>query len=510
MFGIREAYGLLTLLALLGGGWLLFDQLHSEPGEDRLPVVLLFESADGIHEGTPVKTRGVTVGDVRRVSLAPGGRGAEVLCSLSIAPGEAPRVGSRFWIVRPWFGGIAAGGGGLDTLIKDSYIAYDEGDPAAPALARGSRVPGMRLPPDSPRALLDLPPAPGDLEFSVRFARSGGLVPAAPVRHRGIPVGLVTAVELLPDGSGVEVRARVDRRHRPLVGAESIFWVDGVDIEAGWQGVSVEGLEALLGGSALSFHTREDRPRTPARDGAVFIGQGERPEIEWRPPAAASAAEASARLAGDDGALASLVTVHYACRERDWLSADDRHERTSPGVLHRTPDGLPAVLVLAGGVNGRLWLGDGVGDAEVYGESIAVSHRDGSVQEAGVAWFGETGTDLALLRLPAAPPQVGSTRTHALAPDERTGSAEVYSLLADGRWRRQSAAFGEGGALVGIPADTPDGVIVKDGAAVGLWRGARDGLPAAEIGFEALPTSLREEEEARTPGAEGHPREAGG
>ena len=65
MFGIREAYGLLTLLALLGGGWLLFDLLRTEPGEGRLSIVLLFESADGVHPGTPVKTRGVAVGEVR-------------------------------------------------------------------------------------------------------------------------------------------------------------------------------------------------------------------------------------------------------------------------------------------------------------------------------------------------------------------------------------------------------------------------------------------------------------
>ena len=475
MFGIREAYGLLTLLALLGGGW------------------LLFESADGVHPGTPVKTRGVAVGEVRQVALGAGGRGAEVRCSLSSAPGAAPRAGSRFWIVRPWFGGLAAGGGGLDTLIKDSYVAYDEGDPAAPALEPGSRVPGMRLPPDSPRAHLDLPPAPGDLEISVRLATSGGLVPAAPVRHRGIPVGLVTSVDLLADGSGVEVSARVERRYRTLVHAESIFWVEGVDIRAGWQGVSVEGLEALLQGAALSFHTLERRSHTPARDGAVFLGLAEPPEIPWRSPSSGATVATSARPDDEPVELYSLVEVHYACRESDWFSKDDRFERVSPGVLHRTPDGLPAVLVLARGVDGRLWIEDGGGEPELRDESIAVVHGDGSVQEAGVAWRGERGVDLALLRLPSLPSHSGRVRVHALAAGERTGPVEVHSLAAEGGWRRLAASFAPDGTIAAVPAETPDGVLIQDGVAVGLWRGARDGVPAAAILFDALPPSLRDD-----------------
>ncbi len=492
MFGIREAYGLLTLLALLGAGWLLFDLLRAEPGEDRLAVVLLFGSADGVHEGTPVKTRGVSVGEVRRVSLAPGGRGAEVLCSLSSAPGAAPRAGSRFWIVRPWFGGIAAGGGGLDTLIKDSYVAYDQGDPAAPMLTPGSRVPGMRLPPDNPRALLDLPSAPGDLEIAVRFATSGGLVAAAPVRHRGIPVGIVSSVELLPEGGGVEVRARIERSHRSLVHAESMFWIDGVDIRAGWRGVSVEGLEAILSGSALAFHTENERSRTPAADGAVFVGRTGRPEIDWRAPDPPAPSQGtSARLTGDDPGLAALVSVHYSCIEEDWFSKDDHYERTSPGVLHRTPDGLPAVLVLARGVDGRLWIEDS-GDPEITEESITVVHRDGSVQVAGVAWRAEEEIDLALLRLPAVPPGAGPARVRALPLTERSGPIDLYSLGDDGEWRRLSGSLGSDGTLVGIPAETRSGVLLRDGTAIGLWRGPGYDVPTRAVLFDALPASLRE------------------
>lgn len=489
--GLRELQGLATLLVLLLAGWSLFSLLGDEPDEDRLSVVLLLEDAEGLRTGTPVRTRGVTVGEVRRVALAPGGRGAEVLCSLSPTPGAAPRAASRFWIVRPWFGGIASGGGGLDTLIKDSYIAFEVGDPAAPLLASGSRVPGMRLPPDSPGALLDLPPAPGDLEFAVRFPESGGLVPAAPVRHRGIAVGLVTAVDLLTGGDGVEVRARVERRYRGLVATESVFWVDGVDIRAGWQGVSVEGLDKILGGVALSFHTPDDRGRTPAPDGVTFIGREERPQIDWKPPPhpAEGASDATAQISGDDPILASLVTVHYACVEADWLSRDDRFERTSPGVLHRTPDGLPAVLVGARAVDGRLWIEDGRGEPEIRDESITVERDDGSVLEGGVAWRSEPATDLALLRLRANGATLRPLEITVLAESERAGPVDLYVLSPEG-WRRRSATLDASASLVGVPPATPDAVLVRDGRAIGLWRGARDDAGSHTALFDDLPPAL--------------------
>ena len=508
MFGMREAYGLITLLAILGAGWFLYDLLRAEPGGDRLTVVLLFEDAEGIYAGTPVKTRGVTVGEVHRVTLAPGGRGTEVLCSLSRSPGAAPRVGSRFWIVRPWFGGLAAGGGGLDTLIKDSYVAYEVGEASAPPLADASRVPGMRLPPDNPRALLDLPPAPGDIEFSVRFATNHGLTPAAPVRHRGIAVGLVTSIELLPDGNGVEVRARVDRRHRPLLHTETVFWIDGVDIRAGWRGVSVEGLEAILEGASLAFYTPEDRARTPAPDNAIFAGAAVRPEITWRPPATLpTSSSPPVRLDGDDPMLASLVSVHYSCVEEDLFSADDRYERTTPGVLHRTLDGLPAVLVLARGVDGRLWIDDGGGEPEVVDESITVEHADGSVLEAGVAWRAEGENDLALLRLPPAGSKTPRAEIRILEPSERSGAIDVYVPIEDGGWQRITGTLDGEGKVSGIAAETPDAIIVRDGSPIGVWRAREEKTDGAAFLFDVLPPPLRRE---GTGGEGSAPRSSGG
>ena len=496
MFGTREAYGLITLLATVVATWFLFGLLRDEPGADRFTVVLLFEDAEGINAGTPVKTHGVTVGEVHRVTLAPGGRGTEVLCSLDDAPGSLPRVASRFWIVRPWFGGIAAGGGGLDTLIKDSYVAYEIGDRSSPALVDGARVPGMRLPPDNPRALLDLPPAPGDLELAVRFPTSGGLTAARPVRFRGIEVGLVTAVELLPDGSGVEVRARIERRFRSLVHTESEFWIDGVDVKAGWSGVQVEGLEAVLQGAALAFHTPDDRTRTPAADGTIFSGELERPEIEWVAPATIPLRrDGEVSVDRGDPILSSLVQVHYSCVERDWFSPNDRYERTSPGVLHRTLDGLPSVLVLARAVDGRLWIDDGGGEPDLSEEAITVSHPGGAVQEAGIAWRAPDAIDLALLRLPSFPDGGPAVSADFLPEGAAPGAVELFVPTEGGGWRRVAATIDGDGAIGGVPPETPDAVIVRDGRPIGFLRGREaddpEGAGLIWVGFDPLPETLR-------------------
>jgi hypothetical protein len=492
MTGFREAVGLLTLLALVVATWSLFALLRDDPGADRFTVVLLFEDAEGIGPGTPLKTRGVTVGEVHRILLAPGGRGTEVLCSIESAPGATPRVGSRFWIVRPWFGGIAAGGGGLDTLIKDSYVAYDVGDPATPELLDGARVPGMRFPPDNPSALLDLPPAQGDLEFEVRFPDSNGLLPARPVRYRGIDVGLVSAVDLLPDGRGVTVRARVDRRHRHLVHSESEFWIDGVRVKADWGGISLDGLDAALTGASLSFHTPRRAKRAPAADGAILAGVLERPELDLSAiPVLPASRDPEALLSRGDPALRTLVTVHYSCLERDWIGADDRYERTSPGVLHRTLDGLAAVLVTSRAVDGRLWVEDVGGTPEIEEEAITVRHPDGTVQEAGIAWRGPRETDLALLRLPRFPAAAPTIAPRLLPSEELAGPVELLSIDPGGGWRRVLAESDPTGALAGVPAETADSVVLRAGVPIGLWRAAQGRAKARWIRFDELPPGLR-------------------
>jgi len=472
MFRSRELYGILTLLLVFCAGWWLFAILHSDTEKDRIPIVLLFDDAEGLHAGTPVKTRGVVVGEVRRVNLAAGGRGTEVLCSLSKAEGASPRVGTRFWIVRPWFGGITSGGGGLDTLIKDSYIAYDIGDPTAPLLDAGSRVPGMRLPPEHPQSRLDLPPSPGDLEISVRFATNPTLAPAAPVHHRGIDVGFVTAVGLIPDGNGVEVQARIDREHRDLVTTSSIFWIDDVDVRATWSGVSLEGLESILSGAALSFYSPREEAAIPAPDNALFVGEPTRPKIKWSPPPnTLSNREDRVGLSGDDPVLAGLVTVHYSALESDWLSADDRFERTSPGILHQTLDGLPAVLTLALAIDGSRWISDGVGKPELIEEKISVSHSDGSVQEAGLAWKAEPPIDLALLRIPTTGKSTSFAPIKILNASEWAGPVDLYLQTEKSGWQRHPASLDAKGLLSGLPSESGDAVIVRAGQVIGLWRG---------------------------------------
>ena len=189
--------------------------------------------------------------------------------------------------------------------------------------------------------------------------------------------------------------------------------------------------------------------------------------------------------------LASFVTVHYSCVEKDLFSADDRYERSTPGVLHRTLDGLPAVLVLARGVDGRLWIDDGGGEPEVVDESITVEHSDGSVQEAGVAWRAEGDTDLALLRLPSSGAKTPRVSIEFLTADNRTGAIDVYIPVEGGGWQRVTGTLGEDGTISGIAAETPDAIVVRDGHPIGVWRAQSDGRAGSVFLFDVLPAALR-------------------
>jgi len=318
------------------------------------------------------------------------------------------------------------------------------------------------------------------------------LGPAAPVHHRGIEVGFVTTVGLIPDGSGVEVQARIDRQYRDLVTSASIFWIDDVDVRASWSGVSLEGLESILHGAALSFYSPREEAAIPAPDNALFVGEPARPKISWSPPSdSLPDRQDRVELSGDDPVLTGLVTVHYSALESDWLSANDRFERTSPGVLHQTLDGLPAVLTLAQAIDGSRWISDGIGKPELIEERISVARSDGSVQEAGLAWKAAPPIDLALLRIPMTGKPTSSAPIKILEASEWAGRVDLYLRTEKHGWQRHPAILDAKGFLSGLPPESRDAVIVRAGQVIGLWRGKDRSSEELVVLFDSLPAPLR-------------------
>jgi hypothetical protein len=450
MRSLRHILGLATLLGGLLGGWYLWSLLETEDPQN-LTLTLIFNGVEGLSVGAPIKYRGVPVGEVRAIRLGRSGESAEVLCDFVPSARPTLHVNSKFWIVRPRFLGVTRGASGLETLVKDSYVAYTS-PPDADPLPLGSRVPGLETPPLEEKDDIS-ESRPGDLEFTVLFAESRELAAGSPVRYRGLTVGVVTSVELAPDESCVVMKARVDREHREPITDRTKFWIARPSVAAGWiTGVDVYDLDALLGGPYLTYFAPPGQG-TRAPDDTLFVGLENRPEFNWptidrRTPLAPDKDPRSAEELDR-----SIVTVHTSFLLERWYARDRRHSVVSPGILYRSADGLSAVVVARSGVDPRWWRPGNLGRGKVTGEEFRVQLSDGSVFDAGRVWIAPGDEDLAVLLVEGAAVPALRTSVDFAGVGESEGPVEILSFAEDGTIRRLAATLATDGTLSGVQAD---------------------------------------------------------
>ena len=151
MHRVRYFIGILTLIAAIAGAfWIvgLLQQLDDRPG---VTVQIEFRNARGLRAGATVRYRGVIAGTVRAVEVAEDGNKAVVTALLDPSTAVHACQNSRFWIVTPRFGGLTGGNTGLDTLVRDAYLAstfrgdeFDDESPKKKKPARPSRRPVPR------------------------------------------------------------------------------------------------------------------------------------------------------------------------------------------------------------------------------------------------------------------------------------------------------------------------------------------------------------------------------
>jgi hypothetical protein len=229
----------------------------------------------GLEAGDPLRYRGIQVGRVEEVALAPDL--AEVVLAVRLEPEAAglAREGSRFWIVRPELslGGVQ----GLETLIGARYLAVLPGPEDAERQLEFVA---------SEEAPLPEVQEPGGLEVVLEAPALGGLARGAPLLYRQIEIGTVLAAGLASDATGVEVRVHVRPAYAQLVRTDTRFFRSGglaIDLGLGGLEVEMDSLRSVvLGGIALA---------TPAEPGAP-VGTGHRFRLheradedwlEWRP-----------------------------------------------------------------------------------------------------------------------------------------------------------------------------------------------------------------------------------
>jgi len=259
---------LVPLIAAAIAGWLIW-QRYQERGPE---VTISFSDGAGLRVGvTPVKYRGVVIGEVSGVGLSRDHKHVLVRTRLQRDAANAlAREGAIFWIVRPQvgFGNVQ----GLNTVLTGPEINV--------------------LPPrteDAPKAYefagLDSAPVglgmPG-LKIVLRAERPRSIRANTPVHYRGVEVGVVQNVELAPNATSADVHVLIYERYAGLVRQGSAFWdTSGVNVHGGLlKGIEVdiESLRAIATGGIEFATPSEKAPR--AKPGTVFFLY-DKPKEEW-------------------------------------------------------------------------------------------------------------------------------------------------------------------------------------------------------------------------------------
>lgn len=256
---------LVPLAAAVIAGFLMWDRLRERGPE----IVISFTDGGGLRVGlTPVKYRGVAIGEVTGISLSEDHKRVLVRARLLRSAASIAREGTTFWIVRPQvgFGNIT----GLGTVLTGPEIH------ALPGRGEG-RV----------REFVGLDSAPVALETEglkliLRAERPRSIRANTPVQYRGVEVGVVQKLELGPNSTSADVHVLIFERYAGLVRQGSAFWnTSGVNVKGGLlKGIEVEieSLRAIAAGGIEFATPSEKAPRV--RPGTVFFLHDE-PKREW-------------------------------------------------------------------------------------------------------------------------------------------------------------------------------------------------------------------------------------
>ncbi len=258
-------------VAALLAGYLVYQRVL----EYGSTITIQFREASGVNPGqTPVKYRGVDIGQVGSIRLSEDQQYATLEVKLKRQASSVAREDSVFWIVRPQLG--MGNFTGLGTIITGPYIEVLPGEGEAASEFIGAE--------QSPK-ILD----PDGLNLILLSPHSASLRAGVPIYYRGIAVGAVREARLTTNANAVAIQGVIRPRYAPLVRTDSKFWnVTGMDVRVGlFSGaeVDVESLKSLFIGG-IAFATPDDSNPRPVPDGMVFrLHDQAKPEWrEWSPP----------------------------------------------------------------------------------------------------------------------------------------------------------------------------------------------------------------------------------
>ena len=260
----------IPIVAAAVAGWLIWQRMQEHGPE----VAVSFSDGGGLRVGiTPVKYRGVVIGEVSGVELSPDHKRVIVRARLQRSAASIAREGAVFWIVRPQvaFGNVT----GLNTVLSGPEIQ------ALPATKEGEsqrEFKGLESPPVG----LETP----GMKVILRAERPMSLKANSPVYYRGVEVGLVQKIDLAPNAASADVHILVFQRFAPLVREGSAFWnVSGLNLKGNiLKGLEVdfESFRALITGG-IEFASPPGSAR--AKPGTVFFlhEQAKKEWLAWAP-----------------------------------------------------------------------------------------------------------------------------------------------------------------------------------------------------------------------------------
>ena len=428
MHGLRYLNGILVLVAaLVAGGW-LWRALGEAPANQGFQVTVEFADARGLRGGADVRCRGVRVGTVLAVAVSKDGNRAVTRMLLQPDAVHLARVDTVFWIVTPRFEGLGSGVSGLDTLVRDAYVALlspPDGAVAGTQLESGAVVAGVDQPPEFARTIAMDPVQAGDLLMELLLPENHGLQAGSSVQYRGMKVGEVRSLALAADGSHVVATLRVHRSERATVTERSTFWVARPTVTGAlWSGFSLADLSSLLS-PHVSYHARPGSG-LPVEDGWRTIAAANRPDVEVEavPDSALAPRQAVAPAAASK---LHLVRISYSAIEHDFWTPDDAIQREGNGILWVDRAGRAVVATTRSCADAVYTEGELFGRApDIRSEQTKVLLTDGRVVRAGRVWVAPTGEDLCLLVLEGAAEQLAGTPPALLGFDDAKPEANRY------------------------------------------------------------------------------------
>lgn len=226
-----------------------FKGLDGPPSLDEnapgLHLILVSNEQPSVQNGSPVYYRRYEVGSVQTLAIAQDNQSFEI--GIHIRPEHQALVTkeSRFWNAS----GIHVSGSITDLDIRtESFTAMLKGGIAfdTPNQSKETTQAGNM---DRFTLYEDYKAAQSGITIFIRFKSGRGLTPkSTKVRFKGIDIGMVERLQILPDLSGVSATVMMDPRTKRALRKGTKFWLVSPKVSL----TEVSGLETLVAGTYIN------------------------------------------------------------------------------------------------------------------------------------------------------------------------------------------------------------------------------------------------------------------